>query len=187
MNMKKSLLCAALILSSSAAFAGNGYAGLSAGSSTHKVSTGGLSVSDDTLGVKVYAGLQVNEAFGIEAGYAHFGKSKISAEGDSLGAKPTSFYVAATGTFKASPQFDVFGKVGVARSDTNVYANFDGESGNVDQSGTSAIFGVGLKYKLSETMSLVAEYENFGKVAKADDADLNLKVSLVSVGLRIAF
>ena len=49
------------------------------------------------------------------------------------------------------------------------------------------MFGIGAQYKFSDTMSLVAEYENYGKVAKYDEVDMSLKASLISVGLRVAF
>lgn len=50
---------------------------------------------------------------------------------------------------------------------------------------TSALFGIGAAYHFDKKLSLVAEYENFGKVASEDGA--KLKADLLSIGLRYKF
>ena len=50
---------------------------------------------------------------------------------------------------------------------------------------TSAYVSVGAAYALNAKVSLVAEYENFDKVAK--DGDSHIKADLLSVGIRYAF
>jgi OOP family OmpA-OmpF porin len=183
--MKKTILLAALMLSATTAFAGTGYAGVSAGSSTQKLSFDGESGSKDTAGFKAFAGYQINPSFGIEGGYVHFGDAKESEDGATVSIKPKSFYAALTGTAPMSPQFNLFAKLGIARTETTMFASFDGESGEVDVSDTSPMVGIGAEYKFSQTMSVIAEYEHFGKVAK--ESDMNLKASMVSIGLRISF
>ena len=187
--MKKQIILAALLLSSSCAFAGNGYVGINAGSTKHTVDFEGSKGSETTTGVRVYGGYQVNPGFGIEAGYVHFGKISETDEGFGITFKPTAIYAAATGTMPISPSMNLTGKIGVSRNDSTFSASFEGDSASFDKNNTTAMFGIGVQFKFSDTMSLVAEYEDFGKVAKFDEGDFKatMKASIVSVGLRVAF
>lgn len=185
--MKNKLILAALLLSSSSAFAGTGYVGLNAGSTKQTVNINGTSGSENTNGARVYGGYQVTPAFGIEAGYVHFGNVSEAEDGMTITFKPTAFYAAATGTMPLSPSFNLIGKIGVARSDSTFGASFQGQRLSFDKTKTNAMFGIGAQYKFSDTMSLVGEYENFGKIAEFEKEGFNMKASLVSVGLRIAF
>lgn len=186
--MKNKIILAALLVSSSYAFAApGGYVGVNAGSTKHQLSMDGDSGSDTSTGVKVYGGYQVTPMFGVEAGYARFGEIEESDSGFSINYKSNAFYVAVTGTVAMSPSVDLFGKVGVSRSDTKLDFSYLNQRGSMKTNATGAMFGIGAQYKFSESMSVVAEYEHFGEVAKFDDLDLTDKASLVSVGLRVAF
>lgn len=183
--MKNTVLLAALMFSATTAFAGTGYVGLSGGSAKQELSFEGESGSKNTGAFKAFAGYQINPSFGIEGGYIHFGDAKDSADGATVSIKPKAFYAALTGSFPMSPQFNLTGKVGVARTETKLFASFDGDSGEVEVSDTRPMVGIGTEYKFSDSMSVVAEYEHFGKVAK--ESGLSLEVSMVSVGLRMSF
>jgi OOP family OmpA-OmpF porin len=186
--MNNKITLAALLLSSSCAFAAPGaYVGVNVGSSDQELSVASQSGSETSTGVKVYGGYQVNPAFGIEAGYVRFGKVSETEDGETFGTKPSAIYAAVTGTMAVSPSFNVFGKLGVTRNKTDIFVVFEGDRFTDEKSVTTGVFGVGAQYKFSDTMSLVAEYENYGKVAKYDEAKMSLKASLISVGLRVAF
>lgn len=186
--MKNKILLAALLVSSSCAMAApGGYVGVNAGSTEHKINFEGESGSDTSTGVKVYGGFQVTPAIGVEAGYVHFGEIEENDPEFSLSYKPNAFYAAVTGTMPISPMFDLIGKVGVARSDSKIAVSYLGQRAALDNDVTGAFFGFGVQYKFSDTMSFVAEYENFGKIAKFDEINLTDKATLVSVGLRVAF
>jgi OOP family OmpA-OmpF porin len=185
--MKNKFILAALLLSSGAAIAGPGYVGASAGSTTQDLSAQGETLSKTSTGAKLYAGYQISPVLGVEVGYVHFGEASTSAEGLTVGSKPKSYYAALTGSMEVSPAVSVSAKLGVARTDTTLFVSFDGQRLSGKETGTKAMFGVGAQYKFSETVALVAEYENYGKVATSDDSDLSLKVSLVSIGVRVSF
>jgi OOP family OmpA-OmpF porin len=185
--MKNKIILAALMLSSSCAFADSGYVGVSAGSVTQDLSAQGETLSKTSTGAKLYGGYRISPALGVEAAYVHFGEASTTAEGLTVGSKPKSYYAAVTGTMAVSPVFSVSAKLGVARTDTTLFVAIDGERAAGKDTGTSAMFGVGAQYKFSETVSLVAEYENYGKVAKDEQSSLNLKVSMFSVGVRVSF
>ncbi len=186
--MKTKIILAALLMSSGCAFAAPGlYLGANVGSTEHKVSSDGQSDTEDSNGAKVYAGYQINPAFGIEVGYVNFGKLKATEQGVSASFKPASVYAALTGTAAVAPSINVFAKVGAAHSESTFAVAFEGESASVKKNGSSLLIGFGAQYKFSENMSVVAEYENFGKVANFEDEGFNFRVSTVSVGLRYAF
>ena len=186
--MKTKIILAALLMSSGYAFAAPGaYVGVNVGSTEHKVSMDGQSDTETTNGAKLYAGYQINPAFGIEVGYVNFGKLKATEEGVGVSFKPTSIYAALTGTMAVSPALNVFGKVGASRNDTTFTVSFEGESVSADKNASSAVIGFGAQYKFSENLSVVAEYENFGKLAKFEEEGINFKATMISVGLRYAF
>jgi OOP family OmpA-OmpF porin len=161
------------------------YVSASVGSAEQKLTVEGMSLTDDDTALQIAAGYRITPLFGIEAGYTSFGTASAGAEGVSLSSKPHAFYAAATGAFNITPQFAITAKLGVARNRTKIEARFDGESESATESETSAVFGIGASYAFTPNVSLIAEYQNFGKIVKVDGA--NLKASMVSVGVRYSF
>ncbi len=143
---------------------------MSAGSSTQKLSVEDVSLSESATSFKIVGGYQATPMFGVEVAYVRFGEASVSGNGASVGSDPTSFYAALTGTVPVSPAFNLFAKLGAAKSKTTIFASEAGVRDEFEESGTSAVFGIGAQYKFSDTMSLVAEYENFGKVAKDSES-----------------
>jgi OOP family OmpA-OmpF porin len=184
----KNLILAALALSCASAFAGNAYVGVNAGSATHTLTVDGVSLSESSTAFGGNAGYQFTSMFGIEAGYAAHGEASTKAGDYEIGADPKSFYVAATVTFPVTPQISVFAKAGVARSDTTVVSSYQGERWWVKEKDRSGVFGIGASYAFAPHLAIVAEYTNFGKVAKNDvDTRDSLKVAQVSAGVRLSF
>ncbi|MCM2567223.1 MULTISPECIES: outer membrane beta-barrel protein [Janthinobacterium] len=159
------------------------YAGANVGRSELKLSGDTPSVKKSNTGYKAYAGYDLTQNFGAEAGYVDFGKLTTTFDGDKLDVKSHAFYVAATGTLPLNEQFSLFAKAGVSQNRTKV--SVVGENVNDSTNKTSAIFGIGAAYHFDKKLSLVAEYENFGKVANGDGA--KLKADLLSIGLRYKF
>ena len=167
------------------AFAGNAYIGGSVGRAEHKVSIEGLNLSDSDTGAKIVGGYQFTPMVGVEAGYADLGKIKIAGGGESVGAEPKSFYLAATGTMALSPVVNGFVKLGAARNRTEVFAAGPGYAYSAKRNDTSLLAGIGASYVINKQLSLVAEYEHFGKVLSEDGE--SLKADLLSVGVRVNF
>ena len=161
------------------------YLTLSVGSATQKATAEAGSVSDDKTGAQIAAGLRLTNIFGVEAGYTTFGTASADAGFAEMSAKPRALHLAATGEFNLSPEFTVSGKVGVANTRTKVKVRVGSDADGSNESETTLMFGVGASYSFTPEVALVAEYHNFGKVAKAEGIDL--KASMVSVGLRYSF
>lgn len=190
--MKQKLLVAALgmaLVAPLAAHAEGGYIGVNVGNSDQKFSAEGDSETISKTGYKLYGGFDFTKNFGIEGGYVDFGKVSTSytVGGDSVSAsaKPTAAYVAATGTLPLNEQFSVFGKVGVSFNQTKFKVAVNSDSDSATDNRSSLLLGIGAAYNFTKNFAVVAEYENFGKVVKADDA--SLKIDLFSVGLRYKF
>lgn len=178
---------AAVSFSASAASnpASDEYIGAAIGYAEQRLDIEGRSLSDKDTGVKLSAGYRFLPRFAVEVGYASFGEGVISGNGARVTANPKSYYVALTGSVFAKGPFEVFGKIGVANTATEITANYRGLSEMDDQKETTPLIGVGGAYALSDEIFAVAEYEHFGKVVKAEGAKLNAHI--LSVGLRIRF
>jgi OOP family OmpA-OmpF porin len=189
--MNKALLVAFGIALSApfAVHADNAYVGVNVGSATQKFSYGGASGSESKTGAKIYAGSSIDKNFGVEVGYANFGKISKSfvsgANSGNIGVDSFAVYLAATATAPVSDQFAVFAKLGLTANRSKLSATLNGVSRSVDENHTDTIIGLGAAYAFSNKLSGVVEYENFGKVVKGDGADI--KADMVSLGLRYKF
>ncbi|KQQ32997.1 hypothetical protein ASF61_13010 [Duganella sp. Leaf126] len=185
--MKNTILFAMLAALAGTAAAQSTYIGGNVGRAEQKLSIEGDSIKDHDTGFKLYGGYNFNQNFGLEAGYVDLGKMERSGGVARVRFEPTSVYFAATGTLPLDPQFALFAKAGVAR--TEVKANF--AVGNLSEddkaSRSTAYLSVGAAYAVNTNFSVVAEYEYFGKVAKIEDSNGNLKANMVSVGVRYKF
>ena len=168
-----------------AAHAEGSYVGVNVGSAKQKYSVQGNSGSARDTAAKIYGGYNFDKNFGIEAGYADFGTASKSFPNGTVSAQSRAFYVAGTATAPINDQFAVFAKLGVTANRSKISATSNGFSGNTTKNNTDVIIGVGASYALTSQLSAVAEYENFGKVAK--DNGNNVKAEMVSVGLRYQF
>jgi OOP family OmpA-OmpF porin len=166
-----------------AAHAEGSYLGVNVGSAKQKYSVNGNSGSARDTAAKIYGGYNFDKNFGIEAGYADFGNAqKTFAGGTTVNAKSHAFYVAGTATAPINDQFAVFAKLGVTANRSKISSSL---GDNTTKNNTDAIIGVGASYAITKELSAVAEYENFGKVAKGNGGDV--KAEMYSVGLRYKF
>lgn len=186
--MKNTILfamIAAAVAAPLAAQAEGAYIGGNVGRSEQKIDVARQSLKESTTAFKIYGGYNYTQNFGVEAGYADLREASISGGGATATSKPRALYVAATGTLPVNEQFSVFGKLGVSANRTKIGARYTGFNESVTDNQTSPFIGVGAAYVLNKNVSLVAEYENFGKVAK--DGSDSVKADLLSVGVRYAF
>jgi OmpA-OmpF porin, OOP family len=187
-RMKHSIIIAAIaaLAAPLAAQADNAYIGANVGRAEQKISIDSTSIKENATGFKLYGGYDYTKNFGVEGGYVDFRKVEKSALGYGASSKPSAIYLAATGTLPLNEQFSLFGKLGVAFSHTEVNAWAPGFFGNTTtKNQTNAMIGVGASFALDKKISFVAEYENFGKVAK--EGGDSVKADLLSVGVRYAF
>ena len=168
--MRKTKLLSTLLLSATlgvAAFSANAqdhgfYAGAGVGQSF--VDEGPY--DDEDTAFSVFGGYQFNKYFGLEAGYADFGKIEPQGLGPALEADTA--YLTAVGTLPITDSFSAYAKAGF--HNWNLDADLPGVTGNTDDSGTDPTYGVGVQYRFTDNVALRGEYSRF----EVEDADADL-------------
>lgn len=161
------------------------YAGANIGRAEQKATFEGLSFKENSTGFKLYGGFDFTKNYGVEGGYVDLRSADGSGNGAAVSSKPQAIYLAATGTLPLNEQFSLFGKLGVSFNHTKISAEAPGFSDSISDNQTTPYIGVGASFALDKKISFVAEYENFGKMAK--DGSNNVKGDLLSVGVRFQF
>lgn len=185
--MKQTILFTLLAALAGTAAAQTSYIGGSIGRGEQKLSSDDLAFSskEHKFAYKLFGGYNFNQNFGLEAGFADLRKAEASTRGLSVETHPTALYFAATGTLPLNQQFSLIGKAGVAYNHVKVTNSFAGVSDSDKDHRTDAYLSVGASYAVNSNISVVAEYEYFGKPVK-EDGD-TLKANMISVGVRYAF
>ncbi len=135
--------------------------------------SGETNCEDEDTAWKLFGGYKLSERLAVEAAYVNLGDiHKNSGNSD-----VSAFTATAVGTMPLTEQFDIFGKIGAMRwsSDNN---NTD------DLDGFGVTYGIGAKMRLSETMNLRAEWEQFPSIetSNTEDSDINM----LSVGVELS-
>lgn len=129
---------------------------------------------DYRTGGKIYGGVQLNQTWGAEAGYTDFGKQDV-ANGNTKG---NSYYVAAKATMPINEQFSAYGKLGVEHSERKLNtANL-----HLKDTDTGAYGALGVQFKVNQQVSLIAEYERYGK-----EKNIGAKPNVWTVGAQYSF
>lgn len=136
-------------------------------------------------------GYQFSDMFGLELGYANYGAPKtsgtVSGSNLEVSQQISAFRMSATASFPLSNSFAVTGKLGISNTSATVNSTVTpGPSiPGYTASSTALAYGIGVRYKLSNTVALRAQYENLGKTGDETTGTDNL--SLLSVGITYYF
>ena len=135
------------------------------------------------VGAKLYGGYQFDHNWGVEGGYTYFDDQDFSR---SIGnrrlngnVKGSSSYIAGKYTMPLSDRFSAFGKLGVAYNERKYN---DNTGLHYKENDTGVYAGIGVQYKLNQNVSLIGEYERYGK-----DTNLGAKADVYSVGVQYDF
>ena len=123
---------------------------------------------------KIFGGYDFDRTWGAEVGYTDFRSSDYNYTFNGATGRATSdghsFYVAGKATAPINEQFEVFGKLGVARNKSSLSAT--NAVFNRDESKTEGYGALGAQYNINKQVALTLEYERYGKSkdfgAKAD-------------------
>lgn len=139
-------------------------------------------IDDWKAGGKVFGGYNIDQNWAVEAGHTRFGSEDYRAT-SAPGApdayvKSNSTYLAAKYTVPVNGALSAYGKLGASYNER--------ESGFRNISRTerdTGLYGaIGLQYALTPNVSLVGEYERYGK-----QKDNGAKADVVSVGVQYGF
>ena len=145
------------------------YIGLGVATSRH------VWVEGTDASLKLFGGYDFNRTWGVEAGFvgnSRFGSSLMIPEGSTYRAVPIAFrtrtgYLAAKATMPVSERFSIVTKLGVAASRSKVDMSDPINVYNEHSSSTKygLYAGIGLKYQLTEKVSLSLELERMGRTS----------------------
>lgn len=163
------------------------YVGGGIASADHEFKMSGAT-NVDTEGYKasgkLFAGYEFNQTWGLEAGWTDFRNSDVNY---SIGGVNTrgetegrALYLAAKATVPVNEQFSVYGKLGAARTKSELHTLNAVQ--NMSRSKTEAYGALGAEYKLNETVSLIGEYERYGK-----SKDFGAKADVFTIGAKYTF
>ena len=173
--MKKianALLCVSMLGAAAAHAEGLSIGGSLASTKWKGDDIGGLSTDKSATGGKIYGGYSFTPNFGLEAGYATFGKYKSAA--GSL--KADGFYADAVGTLPLGNGFSALGRVGVFNG------KLDSSLGGDDR-GTSYKVGAGVQYDFDPKLGIRGEWERY----RFDALGTKSNADMYSVGLNYKF
>ncbi len=173
--MKKianALLCVSMLGAAAAHAEGLSIGGSLASTKWKGDDIGGLSTDKSATGGKIYGGYSFTPNFGLEAGYATFGKFKSAA--GSL--KADGFYADAVGTLPLGNGFSALGRVGVfnGKLDSSLAG---------DDRGTSYKVGAGVQYDFDPKLGIRGEWERY----RFDALGTKSNADMYSVGLNYKF
>lgn len=161
-----------------AADAMGGYAGVSIGQSDsgalNRSAAPGVSIDDNDIGYKFFAGYNFNANFAVEGFYADLGETSATNGVQTVTAAVDTIGLTLLAKLPVSEEAEVFVKLGYQHWDAK--GTSDGATVIMaEEEGSEAMYGVGATYTF-ENLAIRAEYENYGIL-------LDEEVSLLSVGL----
>ena len=169
------------------------YVGGALGRSSYSLSSsnrapvpwGGEKSSKAGTAYKLYGGYRLTETFGVEAGYARLGRvSQWSTNGAYSRLQAGTgqvFYAAATARLPLGESFALNGRLGIARGRISGDNNWAAPNQRISGGSTGVMVGFGAEYRMTQNLSITADYDYFGKLSK------QAKGGMVTVGLKASF
>jgi len=180
--LKRLMIAASLALGASGAYAQETgwYGGLDVGGShLSGINTDGLDSFDKSdTGFDVNLGYRLNRNFAVEGAYTDLGKFHFSSaavgDGD---VKPTAVSLSAVGILPLQSNFSLYGKAGVAHTETKALGASDTKDG--------LLAGAGVMYDFNRNVYAKAGWDHFDDVG--NDATGKGHADLYSLGVGYRF
>lgn len=130
----------------------------------------GVSVDEEDVFFSIGGGYNFNKMFAVEAGYIDLGEVEASVPGYTATVSTDGFYFGPRLTVELSPQVEAYGRLGMLAWDAE-YNDSDGFSFSED--GTDIYFGIGAAFKVSNQVSLGADWTRYTLESDGDDTDVD--------------
>jgi OOP family OmpA-OmpF porin len=126
---------------------------------------------------KLFGGYRFNRYFAVEGSYVDWGEvTATTTTGERVAADQHSYGIAAVGSLQIGPQFTVFGKLGLLRTEQET-RRITPPASSRERKETELHYGLGVRYSLTKNWGLRAEWENTDK----------LEVQMLSIGVEFTF
>jgi|GEM_PF-1259864 len=159
-----------------------GYLGIGGGQSSVDIDAPGAdSVEDKDTSFKLFGGAVLNPNLKLEFAYVNLGEASVESKGfvfstpvsNRIALKTTVLSAALVGQANVADNFGIFAKFGIARWDAELTDEYRAlvpiQPQSISASGSKSAFsptlGVGMEVKLSENLSLRAEWERYKDIA----------------------
>ncbi len=194
--LKKKLVRAAclsaLMVVGSSAGAQNSYMGLSGGLSSWGLECSGTVACDQRgVSIKLFAGHNVTQNFGVEGGYFSLGRSSRILGANSYEWKTNGFELFGVARAPLNDKLSGFAKLGLAATNGfRIKADVaTGASTSSDTSSIKPAFGLGATYELGNGLQFRGEWDRRQAEVPVDglNADEKLTVNNFSVGIQYNF
>jgi len=148
-----------------------------------------LDRTDTAFGVN--GGYRFNRYFALEGAYERLGSFDYSAPTgtDTIDGKfkASALSLAGVGIYPLSPQWSLYGKAGLARTDAKLEAS--SESGatpteNTSHTGTGLLVGAGVLYDIDRSFFAKAGWDRYNKVGDSTTGSGPIDLYLLGVGMR---
>lgn len=132
---------------------------------------------------KVFGGYDIDQNWGVELGYTHHGSEDYDTNSNALPVraqvKGSDSYVAAKYAMPVNDRVSAYAKLGASYSERK---NDLSGVGRITDRDTGVYGSVGVQYALNQNVSVVGEYERYGK-----DKATGSKADALNVGLKYGF
>lgn len=136
-------------------------------------------------GAKIYVGYQLNQNFGVQAGYVRFRElnqnTGAGATRVDQSASGRSAYAAGTARLPLGESFALTGKLGLSFGKVTAVSPNTAATQSLLGSKTSLLVGTGAEYVLNQNVSFSVELESYGKISN------QVKGNTLTVGSRFTF
>jgi OOP family OmpA-OmpF porin len=148
-----------------------------------------LDRTDTAFGVN--GGYRFNRYFALEGAYERLGSFDYSASTgtDTIDGKfkASALSLAAVGFYPLSPQWSLYGKAGLARTDAKLEAS--SETGltpteNTSHTGTGLLIGAGVTYDFDRNFYAKAGWDRYNKVGDSTTGSGPIDLYMLGVGMR---
>jgi opacity protein-like surface antigen len=163
------------------------YVGIGASGADREYNLNGATMVDNDgykFSGKIFGGAELNDTFGVEAGYTDFRKAggnyvlngaRVNNETDGYGA-----YVAAKARYAFNDQAAIYAKLGVAHTKAEMESATAGLNRKVSDNGGYG--ALGLQYNVTPQVAVFTEYERYGK-----KQDFGPKPDVFTIGAKYQF
>jgi hypothetical protein len=138
--------------------------------------------------IRIGLGYHFSPTVSMEIGYSKFGDSIITLGTAKGTVTASSIQVVAVGSLPLSPQFDLFGKIGLASNKHKLEVTSSGTSlGSISDSADNLFAGLGAQFHVNPQFSLRAQLDNFGNFGKFGTTGNKISASALSIGVTLDF
>lgn len=142
---------------------------------------------DSDFGLQLFAGWQLMKWLAFEGGWTDLDSTTYS-DPDGTGSKleTTGWQINAVGTLPYLEKAGIFFKVGAIGWDMDVTQTMiTGETTSMKEDGTDWVYGLALRYPLTDTIGVSFEFQRFQDIGNSTTGEMNINLWTAGVILRL--